>query len=374
VASKYSIPLFIYQHKEWPKFTWDHEHVLSRLAEVNRQQGILLGKLYHQGFSPKLEASMEILSNDVISTSIIEGEALNRNEVRSSIAKRLGLSFAGMVPPSRDVEGIVEMMLDATQNYTEDISSEKLIGWHASLFPTGYSGMYKVLIGSWRDDSTGPMQVISGPIGREIVHFEAPAAKVLNKQMDQFIDWYNREDSLDKVLQAALAHLWFITLHPFNDGNGRIARALTDKKLAQAENSHFRFYSMSSQIKQEREAYYKILEQTQKGNLDISEWMLWFLDCLERAILNSETILAAVLKRARFWGLNKAQHFNKRQHKILDLLLDQFEGKLTAKKWAKINKCSHDTATRDINDLISKGILVKSPEGGRSTNYLLAEI
>lgn len=326
------------------------------------------------GFSPKLEASLEVLTEDVLKSSEIEGEFLDSMQVRSSIAKRLGLDIAGMVPVSRDVEGVVEMMLDATQHYGDPLDATKLYGWHASLFPTGYSGMLKILIGSWRDDSTGPMQVVSGPMAREKVHFQAPSATELDQEMSKFIHWYNKDKKLDKVLEAGIAHLWFITVHPFDDGNGRIARALTDKKLAQSEQSRFRFYSMSSQIRKEREAYYKILEQTQKGGLDITEWLGWFLACLGRAIQHSDKILSAVLKRSIFWNKFSHLNFNERQRKMLILLLDNFKGKLKTSKWAKICKCSHDTATRDINELINWGVLVKGPESGRSTNYLLNRI
>lgn len=366
--------MYIYQHKGWPSFQFDQHLISNKLADLRHKQGILLGKMWNHGFTPKLEASLEMLTEDVLKTSEIEGELLDKLQVRSSIAKRLGLEFAGMVSANRNVEGIVEMMLDATQNYQDSLNAEKLYGWHASLFPTGYSGMVKIVTGSWRDDSTGPMQVVSGPMGRERVHFQAPDAHLLASEMEKFIHWYNSSKSIDPVLEAAIAHIWFITLHPFDDGNGRIARALTDKKLAQAEKSKFRFYSMSNQIRKEREDYYKILEQTQRSDLNISDWLIWFFDCLDRAIENSTEILAAVLKRSAFWNTYSFHNFNERQKKILSLLLDHFKGNLTTAKWAKICKCSHDTANRDIKELIQWGILEKGPKSGRSTNYLMTEI
>lgn len=364
---------YIYDHKNWPEFHWDQDHLTDKLASVRHQQGRLIGRMEALGFKLRSEAILQTLTEDVLKSSEIEGEILNKEQVRSSIARRLGMDVGGLVPADRDVEGVVEMMLDATQKYNQKLTKERLFDWHASLFPTGRSGMEKICVGKWRDDKTGPMQVVSGPIGREKVHYEAPSAKRLNGEMRAFITWFNRKDSTDPVLKAALAHLWFVTVHPFDDGNGRIARALTDMLLARSENSPQRFYSMSAQIRKERKTYYKELEITQKDDLDITDWLEWFLDCLERAFEGAETILEDVLKKARFWEKHGEAPLNERQRKILHLLLDGFEGKLTSSKWAKLGKCSQDTASRDIDDLIKRGILVKNPGGGRSTSYSLAD-
>jgi Fic family protein len=362
--------MYIYEQKEWPEFTWDQEKILTKLAEVKLSQGLLLGKMQTLGFNLREEATLNALTDDVLKSSEIEGEIFDKEQVRSSIARRLGIDIGGDVPVDRHVEGTVEMMLDATQRYNEPLTKERLIGWHAALFPTGYSGMYKIKIGQFRDDEKGPMQVVSGRIGKEKIHYQAPPAEKLAAEMDRFIDWANGLNNLDLVIKAGVAHLWFVTIHPFDDGNGRIARALTDMFLARAEQSNQRFYSMSAQIRQERNTYYTILEKTQKGSLDITEWLLWFLDCLQRAIQQSDETLGNILKKALFWQKNADLTLNERQKKIINRLFDGFEGKLTSSKWAKIGKCSQDSANRDILDLIEKNVLIKQG-AGRSTHYIL---
>jgi Fic family protein len=326
------------------------------------------------GFSLQRQAELATLTLDVLKSSEIEGEILNANQVRSSIARHLDLDIAGAVPADRYVEGVVEMMLDATQNFDKPLRAERLFGWHAALFPTGRSGLHPITVGAWRDDSKGPMQVVSGPIGRETVHYEAPKAPLLDREMSQFLAWANGADDTDPVLRAALAHLWFVAIHPFDDGNGRIARAIGDWALARSENSSQRFYSMSAQIREERSQYFDILERTHKGSLDITPWMEWFLGCLGRAFINTETTLGTVLRKARFWEKHRRETLNPRQQTLLNMLLDGFEGKLTTVKWATIAKCSHDTALRDIQDLIVRNILVRESAGGRSTSYALLEV
>jgi len=326
------------------------------------------------GFSLQKEAELETLTLDVLKSSEIEGEKLPAEQVRSSIARRLGIETGGTVPAERDVEGVVEMMLDATQNFSKPLSDERLFAWHSALFPTGRSGMRKIIVGAWRNDADGPMQVVSGPVGKEKVHDEAPAAPLLGREMSAFLTWaHDSGDKTDAVLRAALAHLWFVTIHPFDDGNGRIARAIADWALARSEGSPQRFYSMSAQIRQERNDYYEILERTQKGTLDVTPWMEWFLGCLGRAFDGTDTTLAAVLRKARFWESHAQVAINERQRGILNRLLDGFDGKLTTTKWAKLAKCSHDTALRDIQDLIDHRILKRDEGGGRSTSYSLAE-
>lgn len=324
------------------------------------------------GFQLRAEAVLNSLTEEVLKSSEIEGETLDRNQVRSSIARRLGLDIGGLTPADRDVEGVVEMMLDATQDYDKPLTGRRLFDWHAALLPTGRSGMSKIRAGAWRDDANGPMQVVSGPIGKERVHYEAPAADRVRDEMRKFLEWFEKEHSTDLVLKAGVAHLWFVTIHPFDDGNGRIARAIADMVLARSERSPQRFYSMSAQIRQERKAYYEILEARQKGELDITRWLEWFLECLGRAFDRAETILAPVLDKARFWERFAKVEFNERQREIVNRLLNGFEGKLTTSKWAELAKCSHDTALRDIEDLIRKKVLVKDAAGGRSTSYSLA--
>jgi Fic family protein len=325
------------------------------------------------GFGLRQEALLQTLIADVLKSSEIEGEKLDADQVRSSIARRLGMDVGGLKPADRHVEGVVEMILDATRRYDQALTAERLFSWHASLFPTGRSGMTTIRVGAWRDDSTGPMQVVSGPIGRERVHFQGPPAKRVDSDMQAFLKWFEASVDIDPVLKAGMAHLWFVTIHPFDDGNGRLARAIADMALARSESSPQRFYSMSAQIGQERGAYYDILELTQKGSLDVTPWMQWFLGCLRRAIDGAQTTLGSVLIKARFWDSIRGVPLNKRQTLVLNLLLDGFEGKLTTSKYAKLTKSSQDTALRDILPLVERGILVRGPEGGRSTSYALAD-
>ena len=364
---------YIHQLPEWPHFQWDRNAIAGPLAEIRHRQGRLLGRMESLGFALRKEAELQTLTLDVLKSSEIEGEHLNPEQVRSSIARRLGLDVGGAEPADRRVEGVVEMMLDATQNFDKPLGADRLFGWHAALFPTGRSGMRKIVAGAWRDDAHRPMQVVSGPVGKEKVHYEAPAAPLLDREMSAFLAWANDgSDITDAVLKAALAHLWLVTIHPFDDGNGRIARAIADWQLARSENSAQRFYSMSAQIRHERNAYYDILEQTQKGPLDVTPWMEWFLGCLGRAFDGTETTLAAVLHKARFWESHAQMSMSDRQREIVNRLLDGFEGNLTTVKWAKLTKTSHDTALRDIQDLIERGILKKDAGGGRSTSYSLS--
>jgi Fic family protein len=365
---------YIHELKEWPNFRWDEALVAQLLASVRHRQGRLIGRMEALGFNLRAEAVLVTLTEDVLKSSEIEGEILDKDQVRSSIARRMGMDIGALAPADRHVEGVVEMMLDATQKYAEPLTDERLFAWHAALFPTGRSGMTRIIVGAWRDDSSGPMQVVSGPIGRERVHYEAPRASRLEVQMFGFLKWFNDEAVLDPVLKAALAHLWFVTIHPFADGNGRIARAIADVALARSEQSAQRFYSMSAQIRLERNAYYGILEATQKGKLDITVWLKWFLSCLDRAIEGAQDTLFGVLRKAHFWEAIKSQPLNDRQHKVINRLLEGFEGKLTSSKWAKLTKTSPDTALRDINDLVKRGILVRDPGGGRSTSYSLAKV
>ena len=362
---------FMHERPDWPRFRWSDEKLATPLAAVRHKQGRLIGRMEALGFPLRDEAALQTLTEEVLRSSEIEGELLDRASVRSSIARRLGMDIGSLAPVDRHVEGVVEMVLDATENYDAPLSEERLFAWHAALFPTGRSGMVRIAVGEWRNDQSGPMQVVSGPIGREHVHFEAPAAARLDKEMRAFLEWYNSEQALDPVLKAGIAHLWFVTIHPFEDGNGRIARAIADQALARSERCPQRFYSMSAQIRKERKAYYDMLETTQKGDLEITPWLEWFLTCLDRAFDGAEEILAAVLAKARFWEKHAAEQFNTRQRTIINRLLDGFEGKLTSSKWAKLAKCSQDTALRDIDDLVKRGILVKKAAGGRSTNYAL---
>lgn len=363
--------VYLWERADWPNFVWNDASLSSLLAKVSREQGRLVGKMEALGFELRSEAHLHTLTEDVVKTSEIEGEHLESDQVRSSIARRLGLDVAGLVPSDRDVDGVVDMMLDATGNYGEPLTEERLFAWHASLFPTGRSGMQEVRVGKWRDDSHGPMQVVSGPMGRETVHYEAPPADRVPKEMAQFLRWYEAPGESDPNLIAGLAHLWFVTIHPFDDGNGRIGRAIADMTLARSEESSQRFYSLSAQIRQERKAYYHNLEWTQKGELDVTRWQTWFLECLQRAVGSAEDTLESVLVKARFWERFAREALNERQIKVLNRVLDGFEGKLTSSKWAKLAKCSQDTAARDINDLIKRGVLRKNPGGGRSTSYSL---
>ncbi len=360
--------MFIHQRKDWTKFIWNNDQLLVSLANVRHLQGRLLGQMENIGFKLKEEAVLSTLTLDVLKSTEIEGEVLNKDQVRSSIARRLGLEVSGLVDSSRNVDGVVEMMLDATQNYMEPLADGRLLGWHAALFPMGYSGMYKIEVGNYR---SGEMQVVSGAMGKEKVHYEAPKPELVETEMNEFIRWFNNSEETDSVLKAAIAHFWFVTIHPFDDGNGRIARAITDMQLSRSDESPQRFYSMSNQILAERKKYYEVLERTQRGNGDITEWLEWFLACLGNSLKNSGEVLESVLGKAKFWEKHIQTPLNDRQRLMLNKLLDGFEGKLTSSKWAKITKCSQDTAIRDIQDLISKGILRKEAKGGRSTNYEL---
>jgi Fic family protein len=365
------IARYIHERSQWPSFTWDDTSLALTLADVRYQQGRLMGKLEGLGFRLREEASLSTLTLDVVKTSEIEGERLPMDQVRSSIAMKLGLHVAGMVKADRHVEGVVEMMLNATQQCQKPLTKQRLFSWHGALFPTGFSGMHKIDAGRWRDTSGDPMQVVSGAMGKERVHFEAPGGAVLEKEMKHFIEWFNRSGGIDPVLKAAVAHLWFVTIHPFDDGNGRVARAIADMQLSRADGSSQRFYSMSAQIQKERSTYYSVLEKTQRGDLDITLWMTWFVQCLGRAIAASAQNLQGVLNKARFWEDHQQTALNERQRKMLNKLMDGFEGKLTTSKWAKMGRCSSDTALRDIQDLATKKILTMEKGGGRSTSYRL---
>ena len=362
---------YIHELEDWPVLRWDLERVAERLAAASRNQGRLVGRMEHLGLPLRAEAVLQTLTEDVIKSSEIEGEVLDKAQVRSSIARRLGMDIGALVPVDRNVEGVVEMMLDATQHFDEPLTRRRLFAWRAALFPTGRGDVSKITVGAWRDDKAGPMRVVSGPIGRDHVHFEAPAATRLDAEMQAFLAWFNGDDDVDPVLKAAVAHLWFVTIHPFEDGNGLIARAIAGMALARSENSPQRFYSLSAQIHAERVAYYDILEATQKGDLDITAWLQWFLACLDRAIAGADQTLAAVLQKARFWERHADQALNHRQRLMLNRLLDGFEGQMTSSKWAAIAKTSQDTASRDIDDLVRRRIMVKDPGGGRSTRYSL---
>jgi Fic family protein len=365
---------YIHKRKNWPKLTWSQEQLAGQLAGVRHRQGRLIGRMEGFGFSLRNEAVLQTLTEDVLKSSEIEGEHLDRDQVRSSIARRLGLDIGGLLPVDRYVEGVVEMMLDATEHFADPLTEERLFAWHSALFPTGRSGMTKIIVGAWRDDKSDPMQVVSGPIGRENVHYQAPEANRVPREMRAFLKWFNGSPATDPVLTAGLAHLWFVTIHPFEDGNGRIARAIADMALARSENSTQRFYSMSAQIRLERNAYYLMLEKIQKGDLNITPWLEWFLGCLDRAIDGAKLVLAGIFLKAHFWETHTHQPFNQRQRTIINRLFDGFEGKLTSSKWAKLAKCSQDTALRDIDDLVKRGVLVKEPGGGRSTSYALKSL
>lgn len=363
--------MFVWKNSNWPHWRYDVRALATELASVRHSQGRLLGRMEGLGFALRDQATLQVLTEDVLKTSEIEGQKLNPDTVRSSIARRLGVDIGALVPSDRHVDGVVEMVLDATSGFANSLTPERLFGWHAALFPTGYSGLAKIKIGDWRDDSDGPMQVVSGSIGRQKVHYEAPPAARLKEEMDEFLCWFNSEQDIDPVIKAGLAHLWFVTIHPFDDGNGRIARAIGDMGLARSERSSQRFYSLSAQIQLERKEYYDLLEKTQKGDLDVTEWLTWFLACLGRAIAGAENTFGMVIAKARFWERCSGISLGERQVKLINRLLDGFDGKLTSSKWATIAKCSPDSALRDINDLIDRGILKKAEAGGRSTSYEL---
>lgn len=361
---------YIYEYDKWPEFTWNDKKIAVTLGKVRHLQGKIFGQMSALGFSIKEETILSTLTLDVLKSSEIEGEFLNQEQVRSSIARRLGLKYAGVLHVDKNVEGVVEMMLNATQRYDMILDHERIFGWHAALFPTGWSGMHRIDTGCYRD---GEMQVVSGPMGKEKIHFQAPSAKAVKKEMSVFLDWLNKKSDIDGVLKAAIAHFWFIIIHPFDDGNGRIARAISDMLLARSEESSQRFYSLSNQILTEKKKYYEILQKVQHSSGDITDWLEWFLNCLYRALENTEETLKRVLIKADFWDMHKETILNSRQRLILNKLFDGFDGKLKSSKWAKITKCSADTALRDIKDLIEKGILKQEESGGRSTNYELTE-
>lgn len=363
--------MYVWQLPGWPKLTWDEPKLVPLLARVTKEQGRLLGKMEALGFDLRGEAHLRTMTQEVLKSSEIEGEKLDGDQVRSSIARQLGMDVGGLVRSDRNVDGVVEMMLDATGNFEQPLTDARLFTWHASLFPTGRSSMHDILVGKWRDDHGGPMQVVSGPVGKQKVHYEAPPAKRLNGEAKKFLAWFNKPGEMDSLLVASLAHLWFVTIHPFDDGNGRIARAVADMALARSEGSRQRFYSMSAQIRRERDDYYLMLERTQKGELDVTAWHDWFLGCLLRAMEGSQQLLGGVLNKARFWERFAKEPLQERQIKVLNRLLDGFEGKLTTSKWAALTKCSQDTAHRDILDLVARGALKKDPGGGRSTSYSL---
>ncbi len=362
---------YIYQYKNWPNFKWKINEFADLLAEVRNYQGKLLGKMEILGFDLQNEAFLETLTSEITKSNEIEGIKFDENEVRSSIARKLGIDFGSLTASSKNVDSVVELTIEATKNFKMQLTKKRLFKWHRKLFPSGKSEMYNIVVGKWRTDSNGPMQVVSGAMGREKVHFQAPPAKIIDREMSVFLNWFNGKSDYDFLIKASIAHLWFVTLHPFEDGNGRIARIITDMMLARSYGLPKRYYSMSSQIQKERKSYYDILEKTQKGSLEITEWIIWFLNTLKKAIISSDKVLITVINKHKFWNNYGTLIKNERQKKVLNKLLNGFAGNLTTSKWAKITKCSHDTALRDIQDLISKGILVKSKSGGRSTNYEL---
>lgn len=362
---------YVYQHYDWPHFMWDNDMVLMYLADVRFAQGKLMGKLETLGFEMRENAQFEMLSLEVLKSAEIEGELYKPDEVRSSVARKLGLDKFQNVQAGKHVDGVVEMVYDALTNFHEPLTKERLFAWHAALFPTGYSGMYQITVGQFRVDSTGPMQVVSGALGKERVHFQAPHSDLLPTEMEAFLEWFNEDQGLDLVLKAGVAHFWFLTLHPFEDGNGRIARALTDLLLARSDKSTQQFYSLSAQLLKERKAYYELLEKCQKGDMDLTNWLLWFLNCFHVAVKSTNEILNHTLQKAAFWKTHSQTLLNDRQLKVVNRLLDEFEGNLTSTKWAKMCKCSQDTALRDLNDLLRKKVLKKNDSGGRSTHYSL---
>ncbi len=365
---------YIWQSPDWTKWEFDSGHLSQLLSKVTLERGRLLGSMQALGFRLAEEATLQVLTEDVIKTSEIEGEKLNPESVRSSLARRLGMDIGALAPADRHVDGVVDMILNATQQYDHPLTEERLFGWHAALFPTGYSGMAKIVVGAYRTDAEGPMQVVSGGIGREKVHFEAPPAERLGPEMARFLDWFNHTQNLDPTVKAGLAHLWFVTLHPFEDGNGRIGRAVCDMALARADGSTQRFYSLSAQIQRERKDYYDALEFAQKGTQNVTAWLDWFLVCLLSAIQDAGEQMKEVMFKATFWNHWSGASMNERQVRMLNKMLDGFEGNLTNKKWASINHCSPDTALRDIRELVDRGVLVSSGAGGRSTHYVLCDL
>lgn len=364
---------YIWQRPEWPMWQFDSARLAEQLSKVTLERGRLLGSMQALGFKLAEEATLRALTDEVIKSSEIEGEKLNPESVRSSLARRLGMDIGALAPADRHVDGVVEMVLDAIQRYDQSLTEQRLFGWHAALFPTGYSGMIKIAVGAYRADVGGPMQVVSGGVGRERVHFEAPPTERLAQEMARFLGWFNHTQGIDPTIKAGLAHFWFVTIHPFEDGNGRIARAVCDMALARADGSPQRFYSLSAQIQRERKDYYDALELAQQGTLDVTEWLEWFLGCLLRSIQGAGEQTKEVMLKATFWSQWSGASMNERQVKMLNKLLDGFEGNLTNKKWVAINKCSPDTALRDIKELIDRGILVSAGAGGRSTHYVLCD-
>jgi Fic family protein len=365
---------YIHELPDWPRFTWVHERLASPLSAARHLQGRLIGQMEALGFKVKEEAVFRTLTDDVLKSSEIEGEKLNVDQVRSSVARRLGMDIGALKPADRFIEGVVGMILHATQRYDQPLTNERLFGWHAALFPTGRSGMHTIKVGAWRDDSIAAMRVVSGPVGRERVHFEAPAAARLEEEMGRFLEGFNGDMMTEPVLKAAQAHLSFVTIHPFEDGNGRIAQAIADMALARSEGSSQRFYSMSAQIREERGDYYRILARTQRGTMDVTLWIEWFLGCLTRAIERAQAALSSVIAKARHWEKLRDVPLNDRQRLVINRLLDGFEGKLTTSKWAALTKSSQDTALRDIQQLVDRGVLVRNPAGGRSTSYSLINV
>jgi len=365
---------YIHDLPGWPKFTWDVNALSGNLADVRHKQGRHLGRMEAMGFDLRTEASLTTLTDDVVKSSAIEGEKLNSEEVRSSIARKLGLDVAGLPQPGREVEGVVEMLLDATRNFDQPLTGERLFGWHAALFPTGRSGMHRISVGAWRTGESGPMQVVSGPMGKERIHFQAPDATRIAEEMNRFLLWFNEGSGIDPVLKAGVAHLWFVTIHPFEDGNGRIARAIADMALSRADGSKDRFYSMSAGIEAQRREYYIQLESAQRGSLDVTSWLAWFLDCLGRAVDDADTMLASVIHKAKLWQRVNANPVNERQRTVINRMLEHdWQGHLNTSKYARLAKCSPDTALRDIHELLDRGILLKNESGGRSTSYCLTD-
>ncbi len=365
--------IYIWQQEKWPQFTWNDSELSYKLGRVRSLQGKLVGKMSGLGFDLKNEAMLNVLTTSIIKSSEIEGEILDSDQVRSSVARHLGMELQGLPEAERYIDGVVQVMIDATQNYAQPLTDERLFGWHAALFPTGRSGMFKITVANWRQGKE-LMQVISGAMGKEKIHYQAPYSEYVPVLMEQFLNWANDNQKIDPVLKAGIAHLWFVTIHPFDDGNGRISRTITDLFLTRADEIPHRFYSMSAEMRKQRKQYYEVLEKTQKGDLDITNWLSWFLNCLEAALLEREQTLSNILKKVRFWEKNRLVNLNGRQLKMVNLLWDGFDGKLSSSKWGKITKCSRDTALRDIQDLIDKGVLQKTNEGGRSTNYELVAL
>ncbi|PVY57476.1 MULTISPECIES: Fic family protein [unclassified Simplicispira] len=394
-------PRYIWQLSDWPHLVFDAAALAAPLAQVHRAQGMLAGRMAELGLAQRDQATLQVLTQEVITTSAIEGERLDLDAVRSSVARKLGLDIGALAPSDRHVDGVVDVVLDATRNYAQPLTPERLFGWHAALFPTGYSGRMRITVAAWRTDASGPMQVVSGPVGREKVHFEAPPAAALPAQTQAFFEWFEAAPAGDALIKAGLAHLWLVTLHPFDDGNGRLSRAVGDMALARAEetsaagppqgtsahpggsdprsggawgqHAHQRFYSFSAQIQRERKDYYDQLEATQKGPLDVTPWLHWFLGCLLRAVQGTDATLAGVLDKAQFWQRWAGTPMNARQTLVLNRVLDGMEGKLTNAKWAAMGKCSADTALRDINDLLTLGVLARLKGGGRNTAYILVK-